>query len=76
MRWARSTKQRVTFRFAVSEPSAALQCNLDGRGWQACPWTYWLTVKVGKHKLQVRAVDGAGNIDPTPARYSFRRLKR
>ena len=71
----RFTKKRVKFKFVVSEPGAKLQCNLDRRGWKACQPTYRFNVKVGKHQLQVRAVDAAGNADPTPARYSYRRVK-
>jgi hypothetical protein len=71
----RFTKKRVKFKFVVSEPGAKLQCNLDRRGWKACQPTYRFNVKVGKHKLQVRAVDAAGNADPTPAQYSYRRVK-
>ena len=34
------------------------------------------TVKVGKHRLLVRAVDAAGNSDRTPERYKFKRVAR
>ncbi|HCB07714.1 MAG TPA: hypothetical protein DEQ43_26265 [Nocardioides bacterium] len=69
------TKKRVKFKFTTSEPGAKLQCNLDRRGWKTCQSTYRLNVKFGKHKIQVRAVDEAGNIDPTPAQYTYRRIK-
>lgn len=69
-------KQKVKFKFAVSEPGATLQCNLDNTGWKACNKTWKFNTKVGKHKLLVRAVDAAGNLDPTPAKYGFKRLKR
>jgi hypothetical protein len=69
-------KKRVKFKFAVSERGAKLQCNLDNRGWRTCQTTYRFNVKVGKHRIQVRAVDAAGNIDPTPAHYTYRRVKR
>jgi hypothetical protein len=69
-------KKRVKFKFAVSERGAKLQCNLDNRGWRTCQTTYRFNVKVGKHRIQVRAVDAAGNVDPTPAHYTYRRVKR
>ena len=47
-----------------------------GRGWRTCQPTYRFNVKVGKHRIHVRAVDRAGNVDPTPAHYSYRRVKR
>jgi hypothetical protein len=28
-------------------------------------------VKVGRHKLAVRAIDQAGNVDATPAKYTW-----
>jgi hypothetical protein len=69
-------KKRIKFKFSVSEPGARLQCNLDGRGWRTCQPTYRFNVKAGKHRIQVRAVDRAGNADPTPAHYKYKRLKR
>jgi hypothetical protein len=32
-------------------------------------------VAVGQHVLKVRAVDAAGNVDPTPSAYGWRRLR-
>ena len=69
-------KRRVKFKFASSEPGTTLQCRLDRRSWRTCRPTLRFNVKVGKHRLLVRAVDAAGNVDPTPARYKYRRLKR
>ncbi len=68
-------KKRIKFTFSVSEPGARLQCNLDGRGWRTCQPTFRFNVKVGKHRMQVRAVDAAGNVDSTPAHYRYKRLK-
>jgi len=68
-------KQRVTFRF-VSNEAGRFQCQLDNLPWRSCSSPFRYNVKVGKHRLLVRAVDAAGNIDPTAARYKFKRLKR
>jgi hypothetical protein len=33
-------------------------------------------VKKGKHTFEVRAVDAAGNVDPTPASDTWKRKKK
>ena len=59
----------ATFAFESNEGGAMLECSLDGVQFETCasPETYTGLVK-GKHTFRVRAVDGAGNTDPTPAR--------
>ncbi|MDX6371886.1 MAG: hypothetical protein QOD98_874, partial [Nocardioidaceae bacterium] len=69
-------KQRVKFKFVSNEAGAKFQCQLDNLPWRSCSSPYRYNVKVGKHRLLVRAVDAAGNADKTPARYKFKRLKR
>ena len=69
-------KKRIRFKFATSEPGATFQCMLDNRAWRSCNRTFRFNVKVGKHRMLVRAVDAAGNVDPTPARYKYKRLSR
>ncbi len=69
-------KQKVKVKFAASEVGAHFQCKLDRRPWRACGSTFRFGVKVGKHVILVRAVDKAGNTDPSPARAKFKRLKR
>jgi DNA-directed RNA polymerase specialized sigma24 family protein len=58
----------ATFEFSSNEPDATLECSLDGQKFRLCasPKTYTGLGK-GKHTFRVRAVDGAGNTDPTPA---------
>ena len=69
-------RPKVKFKFTSSEPGVHFQCQLDRRPWRGCrsPLRYW--VKYGKHTLKVRAIDAAGNVDPRPAAYKFRRLHR
>jgi hypothetical protein len=69
-------KPKVKFKFVSTEAGAKFQCQLDNLPWRTCSSPYRYLVKVGKHRLLVRAVDAAGNIDKTPARYKFKRLKR
>jgi 6-phosphogluconolactonase (cycloisomerase 2 family) len=65
----RPGKSRVTvaIRFS-SEPGARFECRLDGKPYRVCSSPKKLKLKLGKHVFQVRAIDRAGNVDPTPAR--------
>ncbi|GAB4216022.1 MAG: hypothetical protein OHK0022_56640 [Roseiflexaceae bacterium] len=48
------------------------QCSLDGAPFAACPSIARFTgLAEGAHTLAVRAVDAAGNFDPTPASHSW-----
>ncbi len=55
-----------------SEPGASFQCSLDDAPFAACasPQSYD-SLAEGPHGFQVRAVDGAGNADPSPAQRDF-----
>ncbi len=64
-----------TASFSFSTPATDLyvfQCSFDGGPWTQCqsPMTY-LNLAAGPHSFQVRAVDRAGNADPTPAATSW-----
>jgi parallel beta-helix repeat protein len=71
----RRAKRRATFRFTGSDDQvvASFQCKLDKRSFSNCtsPKNY-RNLKKGKHTFRVRARDGAGNLDPVPARKRFR----
>ncbi len=55
-----SKKARVSFK--ANEP-ATFECKLDkARTWKRCTSPWKKTVKVGKHKLRIRATDTAGNV--------------
>ncbi|MGB3681952.1 MAG: malectin domain-containing carbohydrate-binding protein [Rubrobacteraceae bacterium] len=58
----------ASFRFSASEAGARFQCKRDEGTFESCdsPKEY-ADVSDGEHTFQVRAVDGAGNVDPTPA---------
>jgi hypothetical protein len=59
---------RATFPFTATEANSTFQCQLDGAAFAACtsPAVYAGLV-VSDHTFAVRAVDPAGNTDPTPA---------
>src|SRR5215207_11113532 len=54
--------------FTASQADATFECQLDGGGWAPCssPKDY-STLSESSHTFQVRAVDPAGNVDPSPA---------
>jgi hypothetical protein len=62
-----TTLLTAAFGFTASEPGT-LQCSLDDAPFSPCRSPRTLTdLAFGPHRFQVRAVDRAGNADPTPA---------
>jgi hypothetical protein len=59
------------FRFSSSERPEAFECSLDGKGFRSCPARHRLALVAGRHRLRVRAIDAAGNVDPSPSIRSF-----
>jgi outer membrane protein assembly factor BamB len=60
------------FSFAADEPESSFQCSLDAAAWSEC----FVPADVaglsdGEHVFAVRAVDGSGNIDPSPAAWRW-----
>jgi hypothetical protein len=69
---ALSTTSSPSFSFSATEAGSSFECNLDGGGFAACPSPKsYSGVPDGPHTFQVRAVDAAGNADPTPASYAW-----
>jgi hypothetical protein len=63
----------VTFRFKSSERHSTFECKLDRGRYKRCRSPKRLRhLERGKHVFRVRATDGAGNPDPTPAKRRFR----
>ncbi len=67
----RSTTAR--FEFTATKADATFECSLDNGAWVACtsPFLTTGTLSDGVHVLLVRAVDGAGRVDATPARATW-----
>ncbi|WP_028062904.1 Ig-like domain-containing protein [Solirubrobacter soli] len=62
-----------TFAFTATEAGSSFQCRVDGAAFATCTTPFTSTALAdGSHTFDVRAVDGAGNTDPTPASQSFR----
>lgn len=62
----------VTFTFASSEAGSRFECRLDRSALSGCtsPKTFSRPA-TGAHTFEVRAIDAAGNADPTMARRAF-----
>ncbi|QDH10988.1 PKD domain-containing protein [Nocardioides dongxiaopingii] len=57
-----------TFRFTGSEPGSGFECRLDAGRWAGCGATTTVRgLAEGRHTMRVRAVDGAGTADASPA---------
>ena len=65
-----------TFGFSSNEASSTFECRIDGAAFAPCsgPGATHTTASLGdgQHTLRVRAKDGAGNIDSTPAVRTFK----
>jgi hypothetical protein len=72
----KTRKTTAKFKFSSTEAGSTFQCKLDRKPFKACasPKKY-KKLKPGKHVFKVRAIDKAGNVDPTPAKRSFTVLK-
>ncbi|MFT3713585.1 MAG: Ig-like domain-containing protein [Archangium sp.] len=69
---ANSNSTSATFAFNSTEAGSTLQCSLDGAAFTTCTSPLTLTgLSTGSHTFRTRAVDAAGNIDPTPASYTW-----
>ncbi len=66
------TSRTATFDFDSTEPGVSFECSLDGAPFVPCSDPFTLpNVPDGTHTLLVRARDAAGEVDPTPASYTW-----
>ena len=69
---ASTSETNATFTFSSSETGSTFECALDAGAFLTCvsPATYG-TLGLGDHQFRVRATDASGNVDLTPAAYSW-----
>jgi hypothetical protein len=68
---ARTGSARAVFRFAA-ETGARFECSLDGRPYARCFSPAARSgLGAGPHSFRVRAADAAGNVDPSPAKWTW-----
>jgi hypothetical protein len=76
----RSEKNKAKFKFRSDEANSSFECKLKGpdvkrklKKWRDCdsPRKY-KNLSKGRHKFKVRAIDAAGNVDPTPSKFRWR----
>ncbi len=69
----RLAKHKVKFRFGSDDPEATFECKLDKKPYGACASPKKLKrLDDGRHRFRVRAVDPAGNVDPSAAKDKFK----
>ena len=72
----KKTKSKsASFSFRANEPGT-FQCSLDGAAFTACTSPFTKKVKPGRHTFAVKARDTAGNLDASPAAYSWKVKKK
>ncbi len=73
----RSSDRTPTFRFAADEAGSTFECAIDRRPLRPCrsPSTVG-PLAIGRHTFKVRARGDSGAVDPSPALYAFRVLRK
>ncbi len=69
---ATSTVTSATFTAASNDPGATFECSLDAAPFAPCAQTVsYTSLSHGPHTWSVRAIDATGNVDQTPASYTW-----
>jgi hypothetical protein len=73
---SKKKRARVSFTLTSTEAGSSFQCSLDGGPFATCSSPLFMKVRRGSHTLTVRATDGSGNQDTTPAEFAFKVKKK
>lgn len=69
---AASNQSSATFSFVADEAGSSFQCRLDGGTWGSCVSPFSTgPLDDGDHDFSVRATDPSGNVESSPAGWSF-----
>ncbi|MFT4050214.1 MAG: Ig-like domain-containing protein, partial [Solirubrobacterales bacterium] len=69
---ALSTSTSATFTFHADDNGATFECKLDGGDWTACEsGDTFSGLGQGQHTLQVRGTDSHGNVETSPASFTW-----
>ena len=69
-------KKRPVFEFTSNEAGSTFECSLNGSPFTACTSPKTVKAAKGRNVFQVRAIDKAGNVDNTPASYTWKYKKK
>ena len=68
----KSKRRQAKIAFSSNEAGTSFECKLDLEPFDPCSSPLVVKVARGKHQVQVRAVDAAGNVDGSPASYRWK----
>ncbi|NOK08044.1 Ig-like domain-containing protein [Corallococcus exercitus] len=67
-----SNNANATFEFSSTGGGIRYECSVDAAPFTSCDSPFTIdSLAEGEHTLAVRAVDAAGNVDPSPAEYAW-----
>jgi hypothetical protein len=66
-----TTATAASFELSSNEAGSTFECRVDGAAFTACTAPATATVGDGQHVFEARAIDPAGNVDPTPASWTW-----
>jgi arylsulfatase A-like enzyme len=72
----RTSKHKLVFEFSSDEAGATYECRRDKAPFVSCSSPTKIRAGAGRHRFQVRSIDAAGNLDPTPDEAVFRVRRR